>query len=69
MNFELFFQGRGLPDHRRDLRRHLRVCDGLGHDLGRVQLEAKLQMVSEDKSIFISGEIGGRVGGVFLGPR
>ena len=43
-----------LPGDRRDLGRELRVHHGLGHDLGRLQLEAQLQ-VSQEVTVFNSG--------------
>lgn len=35
-----------VPDHRRHLGRHVRVCDRVGSDVGRLQLEAELPVVS-----------------------
>ena len=43
-----------LPGDRRDLGRELRVHHGLGHDLGRLQLEAQLQ-VSQEVTAFNLG--------------
>jgi hypothetical protein len=37
----------GLSHHRRHLGRNVRVHNGVGHDLGWIQLEVELQMVSE----------------------